>query len=90
MLRLLRGEDLGEVTREIQVPAHELEEWRRIFLEQGASGLRRRGGDPLEKELLHTRAKLGETLMRLELAEDLLEKRGYSDELKKLWKHGNS
>ncbi len=31
--RLLRGEDLGEVSRELQVEAHVLEEWRRVFLE---------------------------------------------------------
>ena len=30
VLRLLRGEDLGAVSRETQVPAHELEEWRRV------------------------------------------------------------
>jgi len=51
VLRLLRGEDLGELSREIQMPAHELEEWRRVFLESGSQGLKRRSGDPLEKEL---------------------------------------
>ncbi len=84
VLRLLRGEDLGQLSREIKVPAHEIEEWRRIFLESGTTGLRRRGGDPLERELTRTRAKLGETMMKLELAEGLLEKRGYGEELKKL------
>ena len=84
VLRLLRGEDLGQVSREIQVPAHELEEWRRVFIESGSTGLKRRGGDPLERELVRTRAKLGETMMKLELAEGLLEKRGYGEELKKL------
>ena len=88
VLRLLRGEDLGEVSREIQVPAHVLEEWRRVFLESGAGGLRRRNGDPLERDLKRTQAKLGETMMRLELAQDLLEKRGYGEELKKLWRSG--
>ena len=88
ILRLLRGEDLGEVSRETQVPAHELEEWRRVFLDGGAQGLKRRGGDPTEKELTRTRAKLGETMMKLELIEDLLEKRGYGDELKRLLKQG--
>ena len=84
VLRLLRGEDLGQVSREIQVAAHELEEWRRVFIESGWTGLKRRGGDPLERELVLTRAKLGETMMKLELAEGLLEKRGYGEELKKL------
>ncbi len=88
ILRLLRGEDLGEVSRETQVPAHELEEWRRVFLENGTQGLKRRGGDPADKELTRTRAKLGETMMKMELIEDLLEKRGYGDELRKLLKQG--
>ena len=89
VLRLLRGEDLGEVSREIQVPAHELEDWRRVFLEGGSHGLKRRRGDPVEKELTRTRAKLGETMMKLELIEDLLEKRGYGDELRRLLKRGH-
>ncbi len=88
ILRLLRGDDLGELSRQTQVPAHELEEWRRVFLEGGTYGLRRRGGDPTEKELNRTRAKLGQTMMKLELIEDLLEKRGYGDEVRKLLKPG--
>ena len=90
VLRLLKGEDLGALSREIQVPAHELEELRRVFLESATLGLRRRGGDAIEQELRRTQAKLGETLMRLELASDLLEKRGYAEELKKLLRNGRS
>ena len=60
VLRLLRGEDLVEVSREVQVSPPELEEWRRVFLETGQQGLRRRGRDPGERELTRTRAKLGE------------------------------
>jgi len=89
VLRLLRGEDLGEVSRETQVPPHELESWRRVFLEGGASGLKRRGGDPADRELIRTRAKLGEVMMKLELAEGLLEKRGFGEELKKLLRSGD-
>lgn len=84
VLRLLRGEALGEVSREVQEPASELEEWRRVFLEGGQQGLKRRGGDPADRELVRTRAKLGEMTMRLELARELLEKRGYGDDLRKL------
>ena len=82
MLRLLRGEDLGEVSREIKIPPPELERWRRMYLEGAQEGLKGRtapGG-----ELMRTRAKLGEMTMRVELQAELLEKRGYGDELKKL------
>jgi transposase len=82
VLRVLRGEALDAVSRENQVPAHELESWRRIFLEQGARGLKTRS-DPEERELTLARAKIGELMMRLELAEHLIEKRGLTDEWKK-------
>ena len=88
VLRLLRGEDLVEVSRAVQVSPPELEEWRRVFLETGEQGLRRRGRDPGERELTRTQAKLGELTMRLELARELLEKRGYGDELRTLLKRG--
>src|SRR5262249_46453824 len=74
-LRLLRGEALDAVPRESQVPAHELENWKRVFLETGARGLKTRS-DPEERELTLARAKIGELMMRLELAEYLIEKRG--------------
>ena len=35
VLRLLRGERVDTVSREIQVPAHEIETWRRDFLDGG-------------------------------------------------------
>src|SRR5215468_7761885 len=46
VLRLLRGEPLDVVSRESQVPAHELETWKRVFLEQGSRGLKSRS-DPV-------------------------------------------
>ena len=82
VLRLLRGDALDAVSRESQVPAHELESWKRIFLEQGTRGLKTRS-DPEERELTLARAKIGELMMRLELAEHLIEKRGLTDEWKK-------
>ena len=36
VMRLLRGEDIGEVSREVRVAPPELERWRRVFLD-GAS-----------------------------------------------------
>ena len=82
VLRLLRGDGLDAVSRESQVPAHELETWKRAFLEQGTRGLRIRG-EPEERDLTLARAKIGELMMRLELAEDLIEKRGFTDEWKR-------
>ena len=82
VLRLLRGEDIGEVSREVRVAPPELERWRREFLEGGQQGLKvknRPGG-----ELMRTRAKLGEMTMWVELQAEILEKRGYGDELRKL------
>jgi transposase len=82
VLRLFRGEALDAVSRESQVPAHELESWKRVFLETGARGLKTRT-EPEERELTLARAKIGELMMRLELAEHLIEKRGLADEWKK-------
>ena len=49
VMRLLRGEALDAVSRESQVPAHELERWQRIFLEQGKRGLRTKA-EPEERD----------------------------------------
>src|SRR5262252_3161002 len=82
VLRLLRGEPLDAVSRESQVPAHELEGWKRVFLETGTRGLKTRA-EPEARDLTLARAKIGELMMRLELAELLIEKRGLADEWKK-------
>jgi len=81
VVRLLRGEPLDAVSRESQIPGHELESWKRAFLEAGARGLKTRA-DPDERELTLA-AKIGELMMRLELAEHLIEKKGFADEWKK-------
>jgi transposase len=82
VLRLLRGEGLDAVSRESQVPGHELEAWKRAFLEAGGRGLRTRA-EPEERDLTLARAKIGELMMRLELAEHLIEKKGFADEWRK-------
>lgn len=80
VLRLLRGDELEEVSREIQVSAHEIEDWLRVFLKSGSRGLKCADRDPAERELVRLRARVGELAMKLELAEHLLEKRGYGDD----------
>src|SRR5207249_9423088 len=63
VLRLLRGDALDAVSRESQVPAHELESWKRIFLEQGTRGLQTRS-DPEAREVLRERAETRGQSMR--------------------------
>jgi transposase len=86
VLRVIRGEAIDEVAREIQVPVHEVEEWRRVFLESGQQGLKRRGLDPEEREVRRLQAKIGDMTMRLELAEHLLEKKGFGEDARRLRK----
>src|SRR6266568_2767963 len=78
VLRLLRGEALDAVSRESQIPAHELESWKRVFLDSGGRGLKTRT-EPEERELTLARAKIGELMMRLELAEHLLLRKSRTD-----------
>ena len=73
-MRLLRGEDIGEVSREVRVAPPELERWRRVFLDGGQQGLK--GKNRAGGELMRTRAKLGEMTMRVELQSELLENKG--------------
>jgi len=66
VLRLLRGEDLELVSRDIGVTAAELSEWRDTFLEGGESGLKPR---PAKEsiELNRLQSKIGEQAMEIEL-----------------------
>lgn len=84
VLRLLRGEAIDAVGREIEVPVHEVESWRRQFLDGGLQQLKRKGSDPEDRAIKLAQAKVGELAMKLELAEMLLEKRGYGEELTRL------
>ena len=68
--------------REIQVLVHEVERWRKEFLDGGASRLKKRGGDPEERALHHAQAKVGDLTLKLELTERLtLNRPGSSGEL---------
>ena len=75
VLRLLKGEELGAVSREIQVPVHELERWRRLFLEGAMNGFKRRDTPEAARELKRVQAKVGELTMKLEIVEWFLEKK---------------
>jgi transposase len=84
VLRVLRGEAVDAVSREIQVPVHEVAAWRRDLLDGAMAKLKRRSGESADRALQQAQAKIGELTMKLELIELLLEKRGYGEELAKL------
>lgn len=69
VLRLLRGESLETVSREVRVTAVRLARWRDDFIEAGSAGLVARPTTPVEIQLRKAQAKVGELMMRLELHE---------------------
>ncbi len=66
-LRLLRGEPMDALARELGVEIYRLEEWKTKALSGIDASLREREGDPLEKELQSARSKIGELMMDNEL-----------------------
>ena len=67
--RLLRGEPLETVARELNVTAARLSEWRDRALVGAEAAMKERERDSRDEELLRLRAKLGEITMANELLE---------------------
>ena len=67
VLRLLRGEPLEIVARELSVTAADLSSWRDAFLEAGAASLKARARDGRDEKIDRLQSKLGEVLMDNEL-----------------------
>jgi len=77
VLRLLRGESLEAVSRELGVTAARLSRWRDAFVDSGTQGLKSRAIDVDDDgERQRLQAKIGELTMEIELLNkkvDLLE-----------------
>ena len=67
VLRVLRGEDLDALSRELGVTAATIAGWRDQFLAGGQAGLRSRPADERDEEIARLRAKVGEITMDNEL-----------------------
>jgi hypothetical protein len=67
VLRLLRGEDLELVSRELGVAAAELSGWRDRFLAGGEASRKSRPADARDAEIDRLQAKAGELTMTTEL-----------------------
>jgi|SRR6056297_363566 len=65
--RLMRGESLDAVSRDLNVPVHRLTEWRDKVLMSAESALKERERDARDKEIARLQAKVGEITMDNEL-----------------------
>jgi transposase-like protein len=73
VLRLLRGEDLELMSRELAVTAAELSAWRDAFLAAGEASLKTRPADGRDVEIGRLKAKVGDLTMANELLEVKIE-----------------
>jgi hypothetical protein len=78
VLRLLRGEDLELVSRELAVTAAELSGWREAFLAAGEASLKSRPADARDDEIGRLKEKVGDLTMANELFDAKLEQLGAS------------
>ena len=67
VLRVLRGEDLDALSRELGVTAGAIAQWREQFLAGGQAAVKSRPADERDEELGRLRAKVGELTMENEL-----------------------
>jgi transposase-like protein len=67
ILRLLRGEPLDILARELSVTAGTVAHWREQFLTGGQAALKSRPADERDDEIQRLRAKVGEITMNNEL-----------------------
>jgi len=67
VIRILRGEPLDSLSRELGVEIYRLEEWRDKALASMEAGLSRREGDPVQEQLDQAMKKIGELAMENEL-----------------------
>ena len=74
VLRLLRGEDLELVSRDLGVTASELSGWRDAFLMAGEAALKSRPADGRDAEISRLKEKVGELTMARELFEAKIER----------------
>ena len=74
VLRLLRGEDLELLARQLGVTAADLSGWRGAFLAAGEVSLKTRPADARDAEIGRLKAKVGDLTMANELLEAKIER----------------
>lgn len=74
VLRVLRGEDLDLVSRDVGTTAAKVSEWRDHFVASGQAGLKSRADDGRDEELARLKALVGDLTMRLELSREAVQR----------------
>jgi transposase len=72
VLRLLKGEDLDTVSRELRVTASTLSEWREVFLANGLAGLKSREVDGRDEQIAALKKALGENALDLAISREII------------------
>ena len=84
VLRLLRGESLDTVSREVGVELYRLEAWQARALAGLELGLKAQAGEPLAAELDTAKRHIGE----LSMENELLRERARAAERRSRWRRG--
>lgn len=74
VLRLMRGEPVDALSRELGVEIYRLEEWREKALQGIDTALKARENDPLTAELDAAKRRIGEISMENELLREKIRK----------------
>lgn len=76
VMRLLRGESLEEVSRDIRVEAHRLAAWRDDFIASGTEGLKANPGQGEDRRVRELERKVGELTLDNDILRTAARKRG--------------
>lgn len=76
VLRHLRGEPLDSLSREIGIPASQIEEWHQAAVKGIEGSLKSRSNEPLQAELDLAKRRIGELCMENELLRERSRRNG--------------
>jgi transposase len=76
VMRLLRGESLEEVSRDVKVEAHRLAAWRDDFMASGLEGLKANPRQPEDRRVRELERKVGELTLDNDILRAAARKRG--------------
>lgn len=67
VLRMLKGESLDELSREVGVPASKLSEWREAFLTGGEANVKTREPNAQDEEIRKLKETIGGMAVQVEI-----------------------